>query len=148
MNAQENKQLVMQGYQNFANRDIQGILDKCTDDIEWFGADNDVVPFAGSFHGKQGVEQFFTTMAGAQEYMRFDPQQFIAEDDTVVVLGQMQARIHASGQTYESPWAHVFRLRDGKICSFQHFGDTAASERAYSGIRAGAGARPDATLSH
>lgn len=148
MNAQENKQLVMQGYQRFANRDIQGILDQCADDVEWFGPDNDIVPFAGTFHGKQGVRQFFMTMAGAQEYMRFEPREFVAENDTVVVLGDLQARIHATGQTYESPWIHVFRLRDGQIASFQHLSDTAASERAYMPAQSGAGTRSDASLPH
>lgn len=148
MNAQENKQLVMQGYQQFANRDIQGIMDQCADDVEWFGAESDVIPFAGSYHGKQGVQQFFTTMAASQEYTSFEPREFIAENDTVVVLGRLQARIHTSGQTYETPWVHVFKLRDGKIISFQHLADTAASERAYMTSRAGAGARSDASLPH
>lgn len=94
------------------------------------------------------MEQFFTTMAGAQEYIRFEPREFIAENDKVVVLGQMQARVHASGRTYESPWAHVFTLRDGKICSFQYYSDTAASERAYMTAQPGAGTRTDAPLTH
>lgn len=35
------------------------------------------------------------------------------------------------GRTYDSPWVHVFPLRDGKVARFQDYHDTAAGERAY-----------------
>jgi uncharacterized protein len=148
MNAQENKQLVMQGYQMFANRDIQDILNLCADDIVWFGPENDHIPYSGSFHGKQGVQQFFTTMAAAQEYSKFEPKECIAENDRVVVIGEFRAQIRATGQTCESPWTHVFTVRDGKITSFQHLSDTAALEHAYLPMGAAAGAQPDTSLRH
>lgn len=37
MSAERNKQLVMQGNQMFAKKDIQGILNMCTDEVEWSG---------------------------------------------------------------------------------------------------------------
>ncbi|MFD2270151.1 nuclear transport factor 2 family protein [Undibacterium arcticum] len=59
MNAQENKQLVMQGYQMFQSGDIKGLLTLLSDDIEWMGPDSETIPFAGDYHGRDQVAQYF-----------------------------------------------------------------------------------------
>lgn len=131
MNSQENKQLVMQGYQKFQNKDIRGLLELFTDDIEWVGAETEELPFAGSYHGKQEVGQYFTQLDQAQEAQRFEPQNFIAEGDQVVVTGQSRWTVKSTGQAYENPWVHVFTLRDGKVARFQQYNDTAAAAKAF-----------------
>jgi ketosteroid isomerase-like protein len=131
MNNQENKQLIMQAYQLFKNKDIQGLLSLCTDDIEWIGNESEYVPFAGSYHGKDQVADFFTKMGQAQEPIQFEPQTFVAEDDKVFVAGNSIWHVKSTGQQYESPWAHVFTIRDGNIAGFQHYNDTAAADAAF-----------------
>jgi ketosteroid isomerase-like protein len=39
--------------------------------------------------------------------------------------------VKTTGLTYDSPWAHVFTLRDGKIARFEGYEHTAAAETAY-----------------
>ncbi|PUA16929.1 nuclear transport factor 2 family protein [Glaciimonas sp. PCH181] len=131
MSSQENKQLVMQGYQMFKNKDIKGLLTLYTDDIEWIGTESEYIPFLGTYKGKKQVEQFFMTMEQAQEAIQFEPQVFIAEDDKVVVTGQAIWLVKATGQRYENPWVHVFTIRDKKIARFQQYNNTAAAEAAY-----------------
>lgn len=136
MNSQENKQLVMQGYQKFQNKDIRGLLELFTDDIEWVGAETEELPFAGTYRGKQEVGQYFSQLDQAQEAQRFEPQSFIAEGDQVVVTGQSRWTVRSTGQTYDNPWVHVFTLRDGKVARFQQYNDTAAALKAYRPMRA------------
>ena len=131
MSAEENKQLVMQGYQLFRNKDMQGLLALYADDIEWIGSESDSLPFAGTWHGKDQVAEFFTQLGQAQEALRFEPETFIAEDNRVVVTGQASWLVKSTGQQYESPWVHVFTIRDGKVAQFQHYSDTAAAEAAF-----------------
>jgi ketosteroid isomerase-like protein len=131
MDSQDNKQLVMQGYQLFENKDIPGLLALYADDIEWVGTESENIPFSGTFRGKAQVAEFFTRMDQAQEAIRFESDAFIAEGDKVVVTGQSIWSVKSTGQQYESPWVHVFTIRDGKVARFQHYNDTAAAEAAF-----------------
>jgi ketosteroid isomerase-like protein len=56
--------------------------------------------------------------------------EFIATDDTVVVLGHESARVTATGRTYHSDFAFVFRVRNGKLTAFRAYHDTDAMTRA------------------
>jgi len=48
--------------------------------------------------------------------------------DTVVVLGHERCLVRAAGRVVEANWAQIFTLRDGLICEFREYSDTAAWE--------------------
>jgi ketosteroid isomerase-like protein len=131
MNAQENKRLVMEGYQMFQRGDIQQLLESYHDDALWIEPEVEHVPFSGLHKGKAEIAQFFQQLDNAAQALRFEPKEFIAEGDKVVVIGEASWLVRQTGRTYDSPWVHVFTLRDGKIARFQDYHDTAAGERAY-----------------
>jgi len=131
MNAQENKQLVQEGYQLFQRGDIAGMLMRCHDDVDWISPETELAPFSGTFHGKQGLAEFFTKLNASLQAIRFEPQEFIAEGEKVVAVGQATWLVKPTGQQFDTPWIHVFTLRDGKIARIQAVTDTAASERAF-----------------
>ena len=138
MNIQDNKQLVMQGYQLFKNKDIPGLLALYADDIEWQGAESEEIPFSGTYRGKAQVAEFFSKLDQAQEALQFEPEAFIAEGDKVVVTGQSIWSVKSTGQKYENPWVHVFTIRDGKVARFQQYNDTAAAAAAFRPAQASA----------
>jgi len=142
MDSQQNKELVMQGYQMFQAGNIDGLLQLFADDTEWTGTPVQFVPFSGSYHGRQEVGQFFTDMNQAQETEQFSPQEFVAEGDKVVVTGTGKWTVRTTGHTYDSAWVHIFTLRDGKIAQFQEYYDTATARDAFMPIAASA-QRPD-----
>ena len=76
-----------------------------------------------SYHG-------FTSSAGSWPIWSSKPHEFIATDDTVVVLGHESARVTATGRTYHSDFAFVFRVRNGKLTAFRAYHDTDAMMRA------------------
>jgi len=131
MSTQENKQLVIDGYRQYQNGDIQNLLNLYHEDAEWIAPESELVPFSGNFHGKSGIAQFFAKLDAAVQNIRFEPKQFIAEGDKVVVIGEASWLAKPTGRKYDSPWVHVFSLRDGKVARFEAFHDTAASERAF-----------------
>jgi ketosteroid isomerase-like protein len=131
MDTSQNKQLVMRVYEMYKNKDIKGILALCDEKIEWIAPDSDYIPFAGSFHGRDQVAQFFSKLEQSQDVIRFEPQNFIAEGDKVAVTGAASWHAKSTGLTYDSPWAHVFTLRDGKIARFEQYSHTAAAEAAF-----------------
>lgn len=131
MDTQQNKQLVMEGYRLFQSGDIRKLMDLYHDSAEWIGPESEFIPFAGTFHGKAGIGQFFALLEGSVQALRFEPQQFIAEADTVVVSGNATWLARQTGRSYDSPWVHVFTLRDGKVARVEAYYDTAPAERAF-----------------
>lgn len=131
MNAQENKRIVMEGYQMFRNGDIPHLLERYHDDAVWIEPEAENVPFAGRHNGKAEIAQFFQTLDREAEALRFEPKDFIAEGDKVVVTGEATWLCRQTGRSYDSPWVHLFTLRDGKVATFQSLHDTAAAERAF-----------------
>lgn len=131
MSAQENRQIVIEGYRDYQNGNIQGLLDRYHEDAEWSAPESELLPFSGNFHGKSGIAQFFAKLDASVQTIRFEPRQFIAEGDKVVVIGEASWLAKPTGRAYDSSWVHVFTLRDGKVARLEAFYDTAASERAF-----------------
>lgn len=131
MSEKENTQLVMQAYDKFKAGDIPGLLDLFADDIEWVLDKVENVPFSGARRGKDQVEQFFSMLSESQHPLQFEPREFIAQDDRVVALGHYAWSVKPTDRTFESDWAEVFTVRNGKITSFREYADTAAAEAAY-----------------
>jgi ketosteroid isomerase-like protein len=131
MSTELNKQAVQEAYRMFQSGDVRSVVERCHDDCEWTSPDSDLIPMSGTFHGKQGVAEFFTRMGGAMQPTRFEPKEFIAEGDKVVVIGHATWQVKSTGRSFDTPWVHLFTMRDGKIARFEAFADTAAGERAF-----------------
>src|ERR1043166_8231757 len=137
MSEQENVKTVQDAYAAFSRGDINAILELLAEDVSWtVPGPGDIVPFAGRYEGREGVGRFFAALDGAESVERFEPQEFIAQGDKVVVLGHYIGRIRANGQADDIEFLHVFTVRDGKIAGYRQYNDTAPSIAAY---RAAAG---------
>ncbi|MGQ0541639.1 MAG: nuclear transport factor 2 family protein [Blastocatellia bacterium] len=126
-----NTEIVQKGYEYFGTGDIPSLLALFSDDIEWEIPEIENAQFAGSRTGIASVSEFFTQLDAAEDITRFEPLEFIAEGDKVVVLGESAATVRETGKEYETDWVHVFHLRDGKIAGFHEFFDNAAATRAF-----------------
>ena len=132
MRDQTNVAVVQQAYEAFGRGDIPAVLEFLTDDVEWTTQGPSVIPFAGTFRGREGVEEFFTLLDETLEFEQFEPRKFIGQDDTVVVLGYERDVVKQTGRGFEEQWAHVYTLRDGKIATGLFLEDTAAYVEALS----------------
>jgi ketosteroid isomerase-like protein len=126
MSDRTNADVVQRGYEAFGRGDIPAFLELLTDDVEWIQQGPPVIPFAGTRHGHEGVMEYFSLLGETLEFEQFEPREFVAQDDTVVVLGFERSLGKATGRTVEQEWAHVYTLRDGKIAKGRFFEDTAA----------------------
>lgn len=127
MSAQDNTRLIQESYAAFGRGDIPVVLDYLTDDIEWYGAGPKELPLAGTWRGRNEVREFFKDLNETQEILAFEPQEFIAEGDTVVVLLRYRTRVKATGRIVETDLVHVFTVRNGKVARLRQFYDTAAA---------------------
>jgi len=131
MNEQENTRIVQQAYENFKNGDIPALLDLYSDDIDWRLPEIENVPWIGSRKGREETAELFQSLAEAQDVLTFNPQEFIAKGDKVVVLGDYSWRVKATGREFGSEWAHVWTVKNGKLVGFQEYADTAATSKAH-----------------
>jgi uncharacterized protein len=129
MGVQENIQAVKDGYQAFSRRDIPGLLELLTEDVEWYhpGA----YSLSGTYHGRTGVAHFLQKIAQDFEILDLQTREFLADGDRVLVVGWERAKIKATNRTYEADWIHAFTLRNGKLTKFREYTDTQAIALAY-----------------
>jgi len=133
MTTTANTKVVQEAYAAFGRRDVPALLDMMSDDIDWqaiVGASSKV-PSSGRRVGHQEVTKFFSDLAGAVDFERFEPTEFIAERDKVVVLGHYSGTAKGTGRRFASEWVMIFTVRNGKVVLFREFADVAAINAAY-----------------
>ena len=113
--------------------DREGVLRLLDDDVEWHGVKGaeGAAPHAGARKGRPAVATFFEQLAASTEFTRFEPREFIAQGDQVVVIGDYAANVTTTGRPIVSDWAMVFTVRDGRIARFREWTDSAQLVRAY-----------------
>ena len=131
MSTQENTNIVKQTYEAFLRGDIEGLLKLYADDVQWEAYGPPSIPTTGSWPGKEGLARFFATVNETLEVHSFEPQEYIAQDDQVAVLGHYDWTARATGRPFSANWVHVVTLRDGKIIRFREYTDTAAAVAAF-----------------
>ena len=132
MHESENTKTVQEMYAAFSKGDIQFILDRLADDVMWHGVygAGSHVPFSGAMRGKAAVGTFFQNVGNHMTFSRFEPREFIATGDKVVALGHYVGTSSVK-KSFDSDFAMVFTLQNGKVTKFQEFTDSAAVDRAF-----------------
>lgn len=121
MNEQQSIKTIEGVYAAFGRGDVPGIVAQLTDDIRWVSYMESVVPWSGDFSGKHLVPAFFTAIFQSVDVQAFTPQEWIVQGDTVVSLGEFGCRVRATGKTSRARWVFIWKLRHGKICSYEQF---------------------------
>ena len=132
MGEADNIKVVQEAYAAFSRGDVQAILDRLDDSVAWtavYGAGSNV-PMAGERRGKAAVGEFFKLVATHVNFARFEPKEFVATGDKVVTLGHYTAKTSANKE-FDSDFAMVFTMRNGKVTKFQEFLNTAALNAAF-----------------
>ena len=124
---QENISTVQALYAAFGRGDMPALMAGMTEDIEWIlPGPKEIIPFAGLHRGPEAVMQFFVALNETLEFEQFEPREFLAQGDKVVVLGYSRDRIKSNNRRFENEWAAVVTLRTGKVARYQIYEDTAA----------------------
>jgi uncharacterized protein len=127
MNEEQNIAVVKeQIYSAFARGDVPTILNALADDVEWRSPGPNLIPWAGTWRGRESVATWLSKVAEAAEFEEFQPRDFFASGDKVMVLGYERFRVKATGRVLANELAQLYVLRDGKITQFCEYYDTAA----------------------
>src|ERR1700690_105886 len=116
-----NIDLVTEVYAAFARRDMSAILARLSPDVVWGEPENPFNPAGGTRHGHAGFLEWARIGRDAEDIEVLSPQRFLANEDSVGVVGHMRCRAKNTGRIYESDFVHLVVCRDGKIVLFQEF---------------------------
>jgi ketosteroid isomerase-like protein len=126
MEKEKNIQTVQQLYADFGKQDLEGVLDSLTDDVAWNDGSHPDIPYTKKRNGKNEVMSFFMELGSTVAFTEFAPQEFYADNDTVIVKGSFAGKATGTGKSFASEWVQIWKFRGDKIFSFQAFVNTAA----------------------
>lgn len=106
----------------FEQEDDEALLDTLSADVEWYVPE--VLPYGGTFHGVEQVREYLDSLSSYVERGTLDTLRMIDAGDHVVVLGHWSSRT-ADGEAFDSRFASIFEVRDGKIVRLDSHLDTA-----------------------
>lgn len=128
----DNISLVKQIYSYFGQGNLDGVIDMLSDDITWVIAPIKNYPPSGTHKGKDEVRNFFIQVGSLVDTLAFEPKEFYADGDVVLVRGSYKFKVKSNGNEIISDWVEYFQFSDGKIVNYEEYCDTAAFQNAFS----------------
>lgn len=118
-----NVDLIKNFYTFFKNQDKQRYLQLCDDDIEWTVMEN--IPNGGTHVGKKAIfEEYFPNLFSNFAEFHAITEEFMDAGNVVIALGKYHVIAKKSMKKFESPFAHVYTIKNGKIVKFRQYTDT------------------------
>ena len=128
---EQNVKLVQEIYAAFLRGDIEAVLSAISDDIVFMIPGPPQMPTAGTWRGLAGMREFFGKLAESVEFKSFNPREYVASGDRVIVLGDYSARLRGNNKNTGSEWVMAWRIRNGKAVEFREYNDTLAIAEAF-----------------
>ncbi|MBI4397161.1 MAG: nuclear transport factor 2 family protein [Elusimicrobia bacterium] len=129
----KNQLIAQKTFEDFNRGDIPSILNALSKDVAWFTPGSRTIPFAGMCHGKEEVAGFFKKLDNIVVIENLQPKEYISQGDSVVALGSYEGYVKSTGSRFETDWAMLFVIKDGKITSFREYSDTENLAMAFQG---------------
>ncbi len=117
-------------YAAFSRGDVPFILEQIADDVKWeqwpaHTAQARGVPYLKAREGRQGVADFFASLAGL-EFHDFQVRGFLEGDRRVCAMVDIELTVKATGRRLRDPELHLWTFDDkGRVVGFHHYLDTA-----------------------
>jgi ketosteroid isomerase-like protein len=128
---QQNADVVKSLYEAFAKGDVPTVLGAMDPAIEWNEAENFPYADRNPYVGPQAVlEGVFMRLGGEWDGFSVAVEEVLDAGDTVVALGRYGGAYKKTGTRIHAQFAHVWRLRGGKVVKFQQYTDTLQATRA------------------
>lgn len=101
----------------------QNLAKYVAEDISWTEAKG--FPYAGTYIGLENITKNVFSRLGSEwiDY-KFTPEDYVARDDKVVAYGTYTGTYKITGKSFTTRVAHLWKLKDHKIISFEQFVDS------------------------
>jgi uncharacterized protein len=122
--------IVNEFYAAYGAGDYNRVDELLAPDIEWTMPSS--VPYGGRFTGPDGVRAYLAQLSQYVEKGSLEGMEMFDSGEHLVVTGIWRSRA-TSGREFETRFANVFAVEDGRIASLQGSHDTAAVLEAING---------------
>jgi len=114
-------------YEAFGRGEVPTVLQAMNPDIEWREAEgNPYQPDGSAWRGPDAiVKNLFMKLGTDWDGFTIHPKQFHDAGDAVVVEARYTGTNKSTGKKLDAQVCHVWKVRNGKLASFQQFVDTA-----------------------
>lgn len=113
--------------------DAATVFENLDPDIRIIYYGDEHIPYAGDFSGFEGAGKFFTAVGESVVVHKIEAYTFIAQGDDLAVWGHLWFEARKNGKKFDSDFAHIITLRDGKWLFFRDFFNSAAASAAFRG---------------
>lgn len=121
----KNSDIVKAIYAAFGEGNVPAVLGAFDAGIQWNEAESYLYADRNPYAGPQAVaEGVFQRIASDVDGFTLGPEHFIDGGDTIVVEGRYRGTMKSTSARIDAQFAHVWRLRDGKVIRFQQYTDT------------------------
>lgn len=114
------KKVVENMFSAFASGDAEKFVGTVSEDTVLVYHGTQIIP-KGTFEKKDCVRAFFNNIMVKTEIINFQPEQYIVEGNTVVVLGQEHQRVKRSGRELKQKWVQIYTVENELITRMEEF---------------------------
>jgi len=110
------------------------IAELFSESVDWYVAgDTEVVPWIGRKTGRAGVADFWRAIQDSLENQHFTITDFISKGNRVVVLGDLESKLRATGRLIPTEFVFDLNVVKEEITRFRMFEDTHIVAQAFVG---------------
>jgi steroid delta-isomerase-like uncharacterized protein len=122
----ENVSVVNNAYKSFAKGDVPAVLASLDSNVVWNEAENFLYADGNPYKGHDAVVNgVFARLGSEWDYFKLaDIKLYEMSSDYVLSTGRYQAKYKKNGVVIDAQFAHLWKLKDGKVISFQQYTDT------------------------
>lgn len=135
VNAQTNNskevEVVNKMLQAFGTGNMEALKLTLSDSTVWNYNGSDLIPYSGTYKGKNEVVKFIGNILSNVEILDFKVEQILNNGNAVVVLGSEKQKIKQNGKILEQKWVQVYTVENGLITKMEEFANTAYSEKLF-----------------
>ena len=116
-----------QAWHDTKGRSIDTWMELMADNVDFRSLANGaaVVPWTSTRTTREEVRAFLVGLTTDMAMQHFTAEQFVCQDDTIVMIGTTAWRHKATGKTIDTPIVDVWRFRNGKVVALFEYFDTA-----------------------
>lgn len=111
----------------FGKGDMETLKQTVSDDTVWVYHGVDGIPYNGTYKGKDGAVRFISDIVSNVDVLDFQVIRIIADQNTVVVLGNEKQKIKSNNEVLEQKWVMVYTVENNLITRLDEFANTAFS---------------------
>jgi hypothetical protein len=113
-------------YARYARGDRDLLMDRLAEDVAWTSLAAPELPWAGTWRGRAGVEDYFAALGGTVTVTAYELERLVAQGEWVIALARGTGRFRPTGEEITIAKADAMRFVDGRLVEFREYHDSAA----------------------